>query len=646
MQDFVVAAVRDAERRGDERRLALRTRADAEAYVADVRQRLASCLGPWPERTPLKARTTRVLERDTYRIETVVFESRPGYLVTANLYLPRTSQPVPAVLGACGHYELAKAAPDYQSFAQGLARLGYAVLIYDPVGQGERAEYLDDAGRSRLGASGVIAHLKAGNQQVLVGESFPSWVTWDGHRALDYLLSRPEVDPRHIGLTGNSGGGTQSTWLCATDPRITMAAPGCFLTTFRRNAENELVSDTEQCPPGVLALGLDQSDFYAAFAPRPLLLLGQERDFFDARGLETAAGRLRQLYRLLGAEENLRLHVGPGPHGYSPDLRLEMYRWFNRITGRPAVTAEPALTLEKPEDLRATPTGSVAAEGGRTVFAFTREKALALARARGRAPVESARLAARLPALLRLPARPAEAPEYRILQPARNRPYPRPHAASYLVETEPPAAAMVYLLDDQPLYSRPPRGRPRALLYVSDQSADAELREDAFVRGLMTAEPAGTGLYACDLRGTGESRPDTGGVDFREPYGPDFFLAAHGLMLDRPYVGQRTHDLLRLLDWLAAQGHTEVHLAASGWGTPPATFAALLSPLVRQVTLHGAPTGYGEIATTSDYDWPLSSFVPGILADFDLPDCYAALAAKDLRQVAPRGAAQISQPLR
>ena len=109
-------------------------------------------------------------------------------------------------------------------------------------------------------------------------------------------------------------------------------------------------------------------------------------------------------------------------------------------------------------------------------------------------------------------------------------------------------------------------------------------------------------------------------------------------MLDYPYAGQKTYDLLRVLDWLKSVGHEEVHLAAKGWGTVPATFAALLSDQVVQVTLKNALTSYKDVAESESYDWPLSSFVPHVLESFDLPDCYRALAAKQLRQIKPWGA--------
>src|SRR5512143_3040108 len=155
-----------------------------------------------------------------------------------------------------------------------------------------------------------------------------------------------------------------------------MAAPGCFITTFRRNLENELPADTEQCPPRVLALGLNHEDFIAAMAPKPVILLTKERDYFDIRGAEAAYGRLRQLYRLLKAESNIALFTGPTAHGYSQENREAMYRWFNRITGISNAQTEPELVLEPEQTLWCTPKGQVAELSSVPIYSFTREKSL------------------------------------------------------------------------------------------------------------------------------------------------------------------------------------------------------------------------------------------------------------------------------
>ena len=176
------------------------------------------------------------------------------------------------------------------------------------------------------------------------------------------------------------------------------------------------------------------------------------------------------------------------------------------------------------------------------------------------------------------------------------------------------------------------------MLYVAHHSADAESTDEPLIRELLAAEP-GAAFYALDVRGIGESRPDTCGADqFARPYGSDFFYSAHSIMLDRPYVGQKTFDVLRVLDWLSSFGQREVHLAAKGWGTLPALFAAVLAKTVTQVTLKESLDSYAGLAEDEDYKWPLSSFVPGVLSRFDLPDCYRELRKKNLRLLEPWGA--------
>ncbi|MBI5691511.1 MAG: acetylxylan esterase [Verrucomicrobia bacterium] len=629
MQEYYVALLRAVEAQGNARRAALRTKADAEAYLRDIRQKILQCFGAFPERTPLNPRVTGTLVRDGYKVEKVIFDSRPNFPVTANLYLPTNrSGKLPAVVGTCGHSATGKAGDTYQSFAQGLARLGYICLIYDPIGQGERLQHVADNWKPRHGV-GTSEHLYVGARMGLTGEFLGSWFNWDGIRALDYLLTRPEVDSRHLGLTGNSGGGTQSTWLCGVEPRFTMAAPSCFVTTFRRNLENELPADTEQCPPRALALGLDHADFIAAMAPKPVIVMGQEKDFFDARGLEEAHARLQHLYGLLGQREAIGLHLGPDYHGYSQANREAMYRWFNHATRISNATKEPTLKLEKDEDLWCTPHGQIAELRPATILTLT--TALSRQQATRRGQPEGPALGAAVQAALRLPPR-AGVPDYRILRPSSGRRYPKRFAATYAVETEPGITALVYRLADETLLSRPPRDGRRALLYLAHHSADAELRDEPLIGELLKAEPK-VPFFAADLRGLGESLPTTG--SYTSAYGSDYFYAAHGHMLDYPYVAQRTHDVLRLVDWLKSCGHDEVHLVAKGFAAIPAALGAVLAESVTQVTLKHALTSYTAVAEAEDYQWPFSALLPGVLQHFDLPDCYRFLARKNLRQIEP-----------
>lgn len=641
VQEYFVRAVRRVENQANARRATLKTQADAEAYVRDVREKIQQSFGPWPERTPLKPRITGTIERDAYRIENIIFESRPNFMVTANLYIPKgRAFPLPGVVGTCGHSATGKMTDLYQSFAQGLARQGYVVMIYDPIGQGERLQYPDENLKSKIGV-GVREHLYAGNQQFLVGEFIGSWRAWDGIRALDYLLTRDEVDPKHVGVTGNSGGGTMTTWLAGVERRWTMAAPSCFVTTFRRNMENELPADTEQCPPLALALGLDHSDFIAAMAPKPVVILAKEKDYFDARGAEEAYNRLSDLYRLLGAEENIELFIGPSYHGYSLENREAMYKLFNRATGISDTHREPGLVIEKDETLYCAPRGQVCTLDSRPVYSFTRELSQELAKKRRkRIPLKALkRDIAKVLGFQRSATFQTGnvVPEYRIMRNWRSREFPKPRWTTYLVDTEPGIQAIVYRLSDEQLLSRPPRGQKRAILYVSHQSSDAELRSEPLIKELIEAEPD-SAFFTCDVRGIGESQPDTCNENsYVSAYGSDYFYAIHSIMLGQPYPGQRTRDILRVLQWLKSHGHDEVHLVAKGWGTIPATFAAVLSDQVTQVTLKNALTSYSDIAESETYSWPLSALVPNILESFDLPDCYKALKKRNLKQIDPWG---------
>ena len=628
MQEYLMRRVREIEQEADERKFAMRSKKDALAYQDALRRKMRNVFGPLPRKTALKPAITGVLEREAYRVEKVLFESRPGFPVTGLLYLPKNRRfPAPGVVAPCGHSVEGKAADAYQSFCQGLAMKGYVVFMYDPMSQGERMQYPDGKGGSVIGPC-TREHNHMGKQSILTGEFFGTWRVWDGMRACDYLLSRTEVDPAHLGLTGNSGGGTLTTLILANDQRFTMAAPGCYVTTWRCNAENELPADAEQQPPFALSLGLDMDDFFALHAPNPLILLTQELDYFDQRGAQEAFLRLRHLYKLLGAEDNVQIVTGPDHHGYHQPLREAMYGFFNKHCSKTRETAaEPELSVEPEEELWVTPTGQVQdlQPTPRRMFDFVRDKAEALADKRK--PLRGEDLRKALAKLLNLPQR-AGVPDYRILrQLGKREGYPRPYATCFVVETEPGVQALVYKLEDDALASRPAPGR-EAVLYLPHMSSDEDLRSEPLTHDLAANAPA---FFAMDYRGVGESRPNTCGVNtYLDAYGSDYFYASFGLMLGEPYVGRRTHDVLAVLDWLEAYGYRRVHIAGRGWGSLPATFAAVLDERIRQVTLKHAPVSFTQWATTEMMSWPLSSCLPYALQTLDLPDCYAALKRKKL----------------
>ncbi|MFA6109029.1 MAG: prolyl oligopeptidase family serine peptidase [Candidatus Latescibacterota bacterium] len=624
VHDYYVSRFRDLAEERQARLTAVRTRRQALAYQEQVQEAIHRAFAPLPRRTPLAARSTGVLEDRQCRVEKVLFESRPGCLVTGHLYLPRTGDgPFPGVLGTCGHSEAGKLEPRYQEFCRRLAAAGFAVFLYDPLSQGERDQYWGQ--RQREGISGCCqAHNMMGKQLELVGEWFGSWRAWDGIRALDYLLSRPEVDPDRIGLTGNSGGGTMSTWLWAVDPRFTMAAPSCFVTTFLANLENELPADCEQYPPGVVGAGLELADFLIAGAPKPVLLLGQRYDFFDRRGLRQAHDEVARFYGVLGADrERCGLFIGPEPHGFSRHNQEAMAAFFAAHAG-----LQPPRPLAHPEILTAeaaqvTRRGSTVAAGAIPVPRLIAERAAALQAQRGRPT--GIRLCRRLAELLALPER-GTPPHYRVLRPTR---VAGSTCARYAVETEREVRAILHKRLTSPERAGTLDVEPRVILGLPHLAAEADLAEDQHLIGQAP-------LYCLDVRGLGESLPDDGGGDFFHPYGMDYMLHGQALLLGESYLGRRVHDLLAVLDLFEREGAQRIDLYGRGQGAIIALCAAVLDRRIRSLTLKNAPLSWQAWTEVPVVAWPAANGLRGVLRYLDLPDLYRTLGPR-VRVTAPWG---------
>ncbi len=241
---------------------ALRTPEDVAHRQHDLRTRFVEALGGFPEKTPLRTRVVGVEARDGYRIERVIYESRPDHHVTAVFYLPAGTPPFPAVLIPCGHDVNGKAAVSYQRACILLARHGIAALCYDPISQGERWQRVDSEGKA-LGSGNTNEHTMIGIGALLVGRNTASYRVWDGIRSLDYLASRPEIDANRLGCSGCSGGGTLTSYLMALDDRIAVAAPSCYITSLERLFATLGPQDAEQNINGQVAFSMDHADYLA-----------------------------------------------------------------------------------------------------------------------------------------------------------------------------------------------------------------------------------------------------------------------------------------------------------------------------------------------------------------------------------------------
>ncbi len=366
----------------------IRSEAAARERVATIRARIWELIGGEPQRTPLNARVTGSLDRGSYRIEKVVFESFPEVYVTANLYIPNQGKPpYPAILAPVGHSDSGKAYHYYQHLYQNLARKGYVVLTYDPFGQGERIQYPDPkTGKSLYGPVGE--HDQAGQPMVLAGESFALYCAWDGIRGLDYLLSRPEVDTSRLGCTGQSGGGTMTMYLAALEPRFHAAA------VSDGNTENVAgpffdppgaTDDAEQNIVGSLPLGIDRGDLLLAFAPKPLLVCYTTHDegvtYSPVYEESTRAiyEELESVYAQFGKKDQVGLFASHLPHGLNYFNRCQIYGWFNKWLGNSEAGMDEADFDKFPEEqLNATSTGQVRTSlGGRSAVQLNSDRSRA-----------------------------------------------------------------------------------------------------------------------------------------------------------------------------------------------------------------------------------------------------------------------------
>ena len=292
-------------------------------YGRSLRAKLIELIGGLPEeKCDLNAQITGRIEMDGYTIEKIIFESFPGYHVTALVYVP--DGPVkrhPAVLVPCGHSTIGKTYRSYQQISGRLARRGYVVLCWDPVGQGERSQFWNkdknDSNYNRVCGE----HAILGNLATIAGASLVRFEVWDGMRALDYLVGRPDVDSCRISVTGTSGGGFQSAFTGAIDERIAVSAPSCFISSLPMRMANRIFadpdSDPEQDLAGMLSAGIGHPGLLVMTYPRPLVVSAAVEDFFPIEGARKTFREVETLYRRFGRPERIRLAQGYHPHSFS-----------------------------------------------------------------------------------------------------------------------------------------------------------------------------------------------------------------------------------------------------------------------------------------------------------------------------------------
>jgi len=598
----------------------IRTPREIQARQAYIRETMLEEIGGLPGKSPLDPRITGVLDRGDYKIEKLIFQSQPHYYVTANVYVPAHGQaPYPAVLGTAGHSLDGKAYEPYQRVWVSLAKRGFVVLAYDPPGQGERLEYLDrGTGKSLLPGGGTGEHTMAGLQCLLTGTNIARYFVWDGIRAFDYLLTRPDVDPQRIAVTGNSGGGTQSAYLAVFEPRLAAAAPSCYLTSWKELWAGPGPQDSEQVFVNLLKDGLDFPDFLAAFAPKPIQMGTATRDFFPIQGAKATYAEAQRVFQALNAADRLGFFEFDDTHGWSKPRREATYRWLTRwLQGREDSAAESDFQIDAPQDLRCTETGQVATAFGDAETVQSLNAALAgqwYAQRSGAGGKDIQALARKRLQLAAVRGAPRASQRGAIARDGYR-------IEKIELESEPgiivPALAFVP--------SKGPLRKP-AVIYVNPAGKAADAQEGG---PLEAAAREGKIVLAVDLRGWGESAVAAPAGGYARPYQ----TAMRALLVGKTMAGMRTADLLAAFDYLASRGDVDparIAVFGEGKGALPALFAAVLEARIEKVATDNAPQSFMALVRMKmvPQDDLSDAVIPGVLRDFDLPDIRQALGRR------------------
>lgn len=341
--------------------MALKNKEDLFKRQDFLRESYKKLLGEQPKKCPLNPIVMGIIDCDTYTIEKVVYESRPNFHITANFYLPKNRKgKIPGIYIMSGHSSVGKATETYHIAATLFAINGFAVLLSDPICQGERFQKIATDG-SQFIPGPTTNHTLLDVSSMLVGSDIVSYELWDNVVSIDYLASRPEVDNSRLGITGNSGGGTQVTYLAEFDDRIKAIAPACYIASFETKFKGIGSQDGCQQLHDEGLYGLEEQDLLFLAAPKPIRILSAESDFFAIDGALKAAEELQRIYTCLGMPERTDIVHVPGKHGFSRPLREASVAWMKRwlMNDTVIIKEHDNLTVFSPEELRVTPTGQV-----------------------------------------------------------------------------------------------------------------------------------------------------------------------------------------------------------------------------------------------------------------------------------------------
>ena len=622
MNDYLLGKVQQQSDNWKEKYEQLKTVEQVTEYQKHLRSKFTKAIGGFPKRTPLHPQITGVIERDGYRVEKVIFESRPNFYVTAAMFVPdpdKFKPPYPGVLVCNGHDGRAKLYEPYQTMGALLALNGMAGLVMDPIDQGERGQALEHWPE----IYSVYGHTMVGMGSILLGQNTSRFEIWDGMRSIDYLQSRDDIIPDRIGVTGCSGGGTQTSYINSLDDRVKAAAPSCFITSFDKLLTEMGPQDAEQNTYGQLAFGMVHADYPMMRAPSPVLICATTRDAFSIEGTWDSFRYGKRLFTRLGFAERISLIESDAEHSYERLHREGATRWMSRwLLDKDDPITEPKIKLLSEKEMQCTPEGQVMLmDGARSTYDLNRdyEKRLAKRRKKLWTTTKETKLLNRvrkLAGIRKLNKLPK--PDVQELDVVKREGY---SISKLILKPEEGISlpALLYVPNEQKA--------DNAVLYIHEKGKDADA--DGAIVDLVKTEQV---VLAVDLRGTGETQQTKEG--WTKLYfgldGQDVYLA---YMLGKSYVGMRAEDILTCARWLreneAVGQDSKISLVSIGNVGVPALHAAVVeADMFDSVKLTGSLVSWSNLIELGQSRNQLINTVHGALTTYDLDNLAGILGTK------------------
>ncbi|MCE5251382.1 acetylxylan esterase [bacterium] len=573
---------------------------EIRAFAAEKRAiliRMNSIVHPAPR---VNVRAVGTLDRPNFTVEKIVFESTPGILVPANVYVPKgITGRVPGILITEGHYATGK--NGFHEMCQGFAAQGFVVMTFDPMGQGERGIYYDRTSGNE--------HVSAGLQGYCAGLHVSSLFIGDGLYAIDYLLSRDDVDPKRICVTGNSGGGAQALYLGALDERIAVTIPSCFTTL-----DSMIVAITATHPEsnyfGAFAQGITSETLCAMIAPRALLINASKEDFFPIEGTRVVFDTAKKVYAAAGVPDNVAMFEGEGGHAYPLQKREEAYRFIARFFN---TAPKPELPVDPiPEAmLSCTETGNIEDMGSKTFFDLVRTRALAIRQQRPErvASLSRENLREELRQVLGID-RFDYIPDFSVTSDTYTN-------GIRDVVFEYTASDGFNLTGEGMLNEAESSGWLTVIVSPLSEFSTAQLASPYISRGdvVLMVRPRGTAWSPYTMEGMFKI-----GIT-----NSDYYFAVGAFNAGRTVVGIQTTDILEATK--AALGvlpaDIKVRIVGDGLLAPPSICAAVFMDEAAELVIEHGLWGYEAVAANRVYDYylhPEVLTVQGLLEHFDLPE--------------------------